>query len=186
MDNEFLRAEVAALLKQMHLSKPDAASVLDSALNEVFAGTTCKACCPHCQTIILFSEFLVAMAVRLCCTQCGEFVVVVTGIVKTKRQNMSGMVIKDWGTFVRFIDSAGRERYAALYGFLEKVELKSKDVFSLCVGERFSENHPTNFRANGSVMGIASFMNLTLKNKPVIGTLKDREEVLENMCHLAA
>ena len=174
MDDESLQAEVTALLRSVPIGKAGAARVLDAALDEVYSAVTRKACCPHCKDIFAFAEPTTLFSARLDCRICSAPLVVATGVIKSKRFNVTSMLYEEIGLFLRFKDAANRERYIHVRGSYANVELKSKDVFSLAVGERGSED-------GNSSKGKAAVMNLTLMNPPVISFMNNLDLLLESM-----
>lgn len=177
MDKEFLLAEVVALLRQAQLSQPDATAVLDTALATAFeksadsSAATRNACCPFCKTVFPFAEPTVQRYQRLSCPKCEEPSLVITGTAISKRVNNTSLLLMAKGLFLRFKDSAARERYVEIYGYWFNLELKSKDVFALCVGEKMTSDLY-------SREGKASMINLTLNTSAVVATVHELPTVL--------
>lgn len=174
MDKEFLQAEVASLLHQAKLSRTEAAAALEAALVSVFAAPARRACCPFCRTIFPFDGPVLDRYLRLLCPQCREPSFVVTGTVVSKRSNHSSPVTVRNGLFLRFKDAAARERYIEVYGHWTNAELKAKDEFSVCVGEKTTS-------APHAREGKASMMNLTLNTAPVLATVRELSKVLAGL-----
>lgn len=174
MTKDFLQAEVAALLRSSPIGKADAARALDAALNEVYSAVTRKACCPRCKGVFSFAEPTTAYSVRVECPSCSEPLILATGVIKSKRFNSSSMVHDENGLFLRFTDAVARERYIHVRRFWSNVELKSKDVFSLAVGE----NEVLDSLGRE---GLAAVMNLTLLTPPVIAPVSKLNAVLESL-----
>ena len=173
MDYEFILGEIVSILHASKLNKEDGAKALDAAHKKVYVTDTRISCCPYCKTIFSYEVPAVSLTVNTKCADCQRTLLVVTGTVKSKRFN-GNYFSMDKGLYIRFMDSALRERYAALWGFERPAELKSKDIFSLCIGadnEIVTQNRE-------SRRGIASVINLTLNNEPVIAEFWKSNEIL--------
>ena len=167
MHLEQLRAEVAALVRQASISPQDATAALDWALTDVFSTVSREVCCPYCGAAVGLSDPLMAHAVLLACPECSENSVAASGVITSKRHNHSSVVDSERGLFLRFKDAAGRERYVPLYG-CGNLELRSKDVFSVCLG--LKEIAPNE--------GVCSVINHTLQSQAKRSSIRQLNKVL--------
>lgn len=177
MNIEDLQAEIAELLRQSRVSKSLAIAAADGAIASVYATVKRIASCPICERPFTFEEPKVSYSTRITCPSCQATCVVTCGVVRSKRANTSSELMTDLGLFIRFLDAANRERYAALQYFTSRVELKSKDLVSICVAEDLPA---TDLWLNRDP-GKACVMNLTLNTAPAFGEIWKRAELLKSL-----
>ena len=177
MEYEFFVGEIVSILHASKLSKEEGAKALDAAHKEAYVTITRSTCCPYCNSVFSYEEPTVALSISTQCAKCANNLLVISGTVKSKRYSKPSFHSTEPGLYFRFVDSALRERYAAIFAFSKPVELKSKDIFSLCVGadsETVSQNRK-------SKKGLASVSNLTLNNDPIVGNLWGVNEILHSL-----
>lgn len=134
-------------------------NLFDTLMKEAYNGALCEVACPYCEKRSKHKISLIARINHIKCEFCEVESVMVTGKVRAKRfVSPDNYIARDPGAHIRFLGRNDSERYVHLYNFKSNPELKSKDIFSLCIGKKIVEsenNSYTNTYVKASILNIS-------------------------------